>query len=433
MTATATNPEPLRLTARWTPLRSHQEQSRLFHQKKRFKMAPAARRSGKTEIAKRKLILALLEVMENPREWADPRFFAAAPTRDQAKRIWWRDLKALTPRDWIAEIRESDLCIVTTWGAELWVLGLDKPERIEGVSWDGGVVDELANCRPGIFDAHIRPALADRKGWCWMIGVPDMHSPAQVEYERMVRMARSGEDPEWGCYSWPSADILDPEEVESARRRMAPDMFAQEFMGEFIKLGGLAFPDFSEATHVRPTPHDPALPLCWSLDFNINPMCSGIIQHHKDMVRVVHEFTLADSSTDVACEAFLSWCDANSVNPRDVAVYGDATGNARDSTSGVTDWSIVAARLKNFQPNIKVPKSSPAIKDTLNAVRARLRTADGATHIQIDPSCKRLIEDFQTLLWPSDLESGHCMAWLRYFCEWEYPVGAFELPEGRFG
>jgi hypothetical protein len=127
----------------------------------------------------------------------------------------------------VGSISETHLRISTTKGAQLWVLGLDVPQRLEGSPWDGCVIDELANCHPKLWDAHVRPALADRRGWGWLIGVPDMDSPGQIFYENMVLLARSGVDPEWRCFSWPSADILPIEEVESARRQMDELIFAR--------------------------------------------------------------------------------------------------------------------------------------------------------------------------------------------------------------
>ena len=78
-----------RYLARWYKLIPHPEQIRLIKEKKRFKVVPAGRRSGKTERAKRMLIKAALG---NPGE----KLFAGAPTRDQAKRIWWEDLKTMS-------------------------------------------------------------------------------------------------------------------------------------------------------------------------------------------------------------------------------------------------------------------------------------------------------------------------------------------------
>jgi hypothetical protein len=45
------------LPARWQPLRPHVVQSQLWHSTARFRVVPAGRRSGKTELAKRRLVL----------------------------------------------------------------------------------------------------------------------------------------------------------------------------------------------------------------------------------------------------------------------------------------------------------------------------------------------------------------------------------------
>ena len=78
------------LTPAWQKLRPHKGQNELWHSKARFIVLPCGRRSGKTEIAKRKLVLSAI----NPNTgYSDPNYFAAAPTHAQAKRIYWKDLK----------------------------------------------------------------------------------------------------------------------------------------------------------------------------------------------------------------------------------------------------------------------------------------------------------------------------------------------------
>lgn len=365
----------------------------------------------------------------NPKAWDDPRYFAAAPTRDQARRIFWEDLKKLVPPAWVYNIRETDLSITTKWGAELLVVGLDKAARIEGTPWDGCVIDELADCKPGIWDANIRPALSDRAGWAWLIGVPDMDAPGQVEYLDRYEMAVSGQDPEWEAFNWPSADILPPAEVESARRRMDKRLFEQEYLGKFVSVGGLAFYAFDAKVHVfsdrakQAVVYDPALPICWALDFNVNPMCSGVIQHKNGEVRVIDEIVLPDSSTDVACTAFLERATANKWDLKNLSVYGDASGGARDSTSGTTDWVIVSNRLRNLSPCFKIPSANPSLKDTLNAVNARLLNAAGDANLFVADHCEQLVKDLRSTLWPSDMKDSHCSAWLRYFVNEEYGIG----------
>jgi len=392
----------------------------LWNDETRFKLVPAGRRSGKTELAKRRLADHLFRDT-----WHElpSRYFAAAPTRSQAKRIWWQDLKKLVPLKYRRDTSESELRIRTGGGAELWVVGLDKAERIEGTPWDGCIIDELATCKPGIWDANIRPALADRRGWAWLIGVPDMHGSGQCDYQRLVDLAKTGVDPEWKLFTWKSADILPPEEIDSARRRIDERLFQQEYEGRFVALGGRAFPDFDAAVHVRPVAYDPDLHLCWSLDFNITPMCSGILQHRDGRIMVLAELSLPGTRTDDACSHFLDLARERGWNLSGLAIYGDATGIAHDSTSGMSDWIIVKNRLRNIvRLKDKVPRHNPHVKDTLNAVNAKLRSADGSAAIAIDPSCERLIDDLKSAPWPGDLGPYHAIAWLRYFVEREFPI-----------
>jgi hypothetical protein len=265
--------DPL-LTPRWYALKPHSEQLRLIRSKARFKVVPAARRAGKSERAKRSLILTALEESAEGR-WSDYRYFAAAPTRDQARSIFWNDLKAMVPRRLLGgRVRESDLTLTLITDAEISVVGLDRAERIEGRSWNGGVVDEIANTKNGIWEANIRPALADRRGWCWLIGTPE----GRGSYYDMYQYAKSGVDPDWDGFSWISADILDPAEIESARRTMSEEMFAQEMEGSFLNFAGRVYSSFDSRTHCAPLAYDPRLPLIFCFDFNSSPGVCSIAQ-----------------------------------------------------------------------------------------------------------------------------------------------------------
>ena len=82
----------LRLTDRWTPLRDHPTQALYYWSPTRFKICPPGRRSGKTELAKRKVPRELVRRRKYP-----TRLLVGAPTHDQARMIWWDDLKALIP------------------------------------------------------------------------------------------------------------------------------------------------------------------------------------------------------------------------------------------------------------------------------------------------------------------------------------------------
>ena len=159
---------------RWYKLKDHPVQIDLVHDDVRFKVVPAGRRSGKTERAKRYIVK---QALKNP----DESYFIAAPTSPQAKKIYWDDIKALVPVGALdGKPSETELIVKLINGSKISLIGLDRPERIEGTFWSGGIIDEIADIKPNAWEAHIAPALdtfnptrPDYRAWCWLIGVPD--------------------------------------------------------------------------------------------------------------------------------------------------------------------------------------------------------------------------------------------------------------------
>jgi hypothetical protein len=382
-----TDHHPL-LTPRWTPLRPHPEQIRLITSNARFKVVPAGRRSGKTERAKRNLIIqALRESAEG--KWSDYRYFAAAPTREQSKNIWWQDLKALIPKHLLGgPIRESELTIRLVTGAEIVVVGLDRPQRLEGRAWCGGVIDEIANVRPGAWGENIRPALADRRGWCWLIGVPE----GRGEYFDMYNYAISGEDPDWQGFHWVSADILPPEEIESARRTLDPLVFQQEMEASFVTFEGRAYYPFLRSSHCAPLQYNPRAPLIIALDFNVEPGVAAIMQEMvlpnglegTGVISEVH--ILRNSTTPAVCRRIVQ--DFGN-HPGAVRIYGDATGGARGSARVLgSDWDLVKAELQPVfrdRLSFRIPNANPPERSRVNAVNSRLMSASGEIRMMVDP------------------------------------------------
>jgi hypothetical protein len=448
----------LLLTPSWYPLIPHPEQLRLVHTKARYVVVPSGRRSGKTLRGKRKIVGALLKTCPGAvdantgkwqwyepgkmiwEKWQDSRFLVCAPTREQVKRIWWQDIKDLMP-PWAIDpahggsVRETELLIRTTWGAELRLAGLDKPERAEGsTDLNGCIIDEFANVAvnsegKGPFDLHIQPMLNRRKGWCWFMGVPDRDAPGQVEYEKFYLLAKSGKDPEWATYHWPSADLMEPAEIAKLMARMSKRDFDQEYGGQFILTSGRAFPDWDVEKHAStPCPYDPNLPICWSLDFNFNPQCSLVIQHKDGKVRVIDELALSFTKTDDVVEEFFNRADKNKWDISTLYLYGDPTGGQIRSEHGDSNWAIVNNRLRGAGITVKdrVQLKNISVVDNIRAIEGRLMNANGDISLHVDPACLVLIDDMRTALWPDptgkDLGGQHALAGLRYFCEVAYPI-----------
>lgn len=426
------------LTPRWTPLRPHSVQLAYRSSPHRFNVVPAGRRSGKTERAKRKLVQCALR---GSREFYPARFFAAAPTRDQAKRIFWADLKAMVPEPLTLDKSETDLMIKLPL-SELWVLGMDKPERIEGTPWDGGVLDEYGNMKPQAWGAHVRPALSDRLGWCDAIGVPE----GRNHYYEMAEAARAmmlelGDESEWGFFTWPSADILPASEIEAARRDLDELTFQQEYEASFVNFVGQAYYPFSDQ-HKQKLSYDPAQPLMFCLDFNVAPGVAAVAQEQRlpdpsgtDGTGVIGEVWIPRNSNTVAvCNKLIAdWGE----HKGRVTVYGDATGGARGSAKVAgSDWDLVREVLgAHFRDRIRyrVPKKNPAERARINAVNSRLLSSDGTIRLMVDPSrAPHMIRDLEGVRLleggsgeidkKSDPMLTHISDGLGYYVAEEFPV-----------
>lgn len=378
------------LTRRWYPLRPVEPQQRLWRCKHRFVVVPAGRRSGKTELAKRRLVARALRGTGFDR----PSFFAAAPTRDQAKRIYWADLKAMVPPHLVVSTAETDLIIRLVTGSEIHVVGLDKPERIEGSPWDGGILDEYANMKPDAWSEHVRPALSDRLGWCWFVGVPE----GRNHYYDLFTSARAdmttGATSMWGAYHWTSAEVLPVEEVESARRDLDELSFAQEYEGSFVNFTGQAYYPFDARIHAaHALPYDPSQPLCLCFDFNVSPGVAVVAQEAElpggagRGTAVIGEVWIPKSSNTPAVVARLvqGWGQHAGF----VRVYGDASGGARGTaqTEG-SDWDLVERGLRacfGHRLSMRVPRANPSERSRVNALNSRLKNGAGEVRLMVDP------------------------------------------------
>ncbi|MFP5213069.1 MAG: hypothetical protein ACLGPL_06785 [Acidobacteriota bacterium] len=406
---------------RWTPLIPHPEQVRLIHENRRFKVVPAGRRSGKTERAKRHI------VREAFREKGY--YFYAAPTRDQAKRIAWNDLKALVPVWFKAKPpSETELIIFLQNGSELHVIGLDKPERIEGIPWSGGVIDEIANCKPNAWAENIRPAL-DTIGldaWAWLIGVPE----GLNHYYDLAEYSRTSGDPEWGYYHWKSADILPAKAIEAAKRQLSPRQFRQEYEASFETASGRVYDDYSNENHTDRV-FDPKRPIIWSHDFNYVPLSSVIMQRDGNSVYAVDEIVLEGA---VARQAALEFVERYKDHTgQTVRIFGDASGNAGAKHGHKSDYIEIQEILKRagFKVQMMVRASNPAIKDGQNSLRAKILNAVGERTFFVNPArCKVLDKGMKTTqlmegstFQEKDSPWQHITTAVRYYTAVEFPVG----------
>jgi len=158
--------------------------------------------------------------------------------------------------------------------------------------------------------------------------------------------------------------------------------------------------------------------LSWSLDFNVNPMCSIIAQVREEMtsrtiltneklitVEVLREICLPHSNTREACAEFVAAYRAIVKGHRsEVWIYGDATANRRDTRGTDSDWEIVFRSLRDESIPFRsfVTKANPLVRSRANSMNHALLTPDGVICLVIDPRCRELRTDLKEVRWKRD-------------------------------
>lgn len=371
-----------RQLARWYELKDHPVQLNLIDavlNGVRFPLVPAGRRSGKTERFKRFLVKQANRVIGQ--------YFAAAPTHDQAKKIFWNDLLALTLScSHVKKPNISDRIIYMNNGSEIHVLGLDKPQRIEGIPWTGGGIDEFADLKAEAWEANIYPALntvnptrPDYRAWCWLLGVPD----GLNHYYDLCQVAESGVSDDYEVFHWMTEEIF-PEMAEEARKVMSDKQYKQEFRASFETASGRIYEDFGvdNKTDESIQPHEQ---LCWSHDQNYTPLSSCISVIRDGDLYILDEVVLISA---VSRQSALEFCEKyKSHKNKTIRLFGDPAGKAGEKHGHASDYTDITDVLKSNGWRVKneVAKSHPAIKDRQNSVRAKIKTADGNVSLFVNP------------------------------------------------
>jgi hypothetical protein len=370
----------------------------------RFRALVAGRRFGKTHLSLRELLRATAG-----RPGAEA--YYVAPTYRMAKAIAWRPLKELVRGLTVGRPNESELAVELRGGGRITLRGAENYDSLRGPGLDLVVLDEFADIALEAWTEVLRASLSDRQGRALFIGTPK----GRNHFYDLVKDAKDREG--WAAYQFTTLQggNVAAAEVEAARAELDEKTFRQEYEASFESLfEGAAYYAFGDE-NVREVGFDRRHGIAWALDFNVNPMSSVLAQIIGGEVRVLEEVILPDSNTFEAVASFLDRAeryrteaqgDRWGVVPLSVTVYGDASGEQRNSAADRTDWQIVREAFKRnadrFKVNYRIPASNPSIKGRIAAVNAKLKAADGTRTLWVDPRCKELRADFERVAWKRD-------------------------------
>jgi hypothetical protein len=306
-------------------------------------------------------------------------------------------------------------------GATILMRSMEEPERLRALNLGWFGVDELTYCKPASWKrlcGRLRhPKAQHQRGfaawtpkgrdWVWEMFV----STRKVENYACIQ-ARPFEN----------RVVLDVNRdyYENLRQSYDEKFFRQEVLGEYLDMfGGTVYHAFG-MENVRPCDFNPALPLVWTLDFNVDRMsmlvCQQEMHYRRAQVQVLQEIVLlSDAHAAAAAAEFVRriqpWAEARR-RPLEVHVYGDATGGNRSVTSATSAWTVLRQYMATLQDLVRCRfqygRKNPEVADRVNAVNAMLCTFGdghqraGDRRLYIDPSCRELLEDLERVRWKVD-------------------------------
>jgi hypothetical protein len=348
---------------------------------KRFTVVVAHRRMGKTVSAINHIIK---DAVLNQKE--APRYAYIAPTYGQAKRVAWDYLvKYSTPLGGTQNISELR---VDFWGRRIQLYGSDNPEALRGQYFDGVILDEIGDQNPKIWTDIIRPALADRLGWCLFIGTPKGHN-----HFKDLRDRAETEDG-WGLLEFKASQtgVIAQTELDAAKSEMGEDKYLQEFECSFNaavegSYYGQILNDLETKNHIQEIPRDDLCRTITAWDLGMGDSTAiWVAQIAGSEIRLIDYY----ENNGVGLDKYVSWlrdnnwASAEHILPHDVQVRELGSGKSRLEVLQEAGLNVRIASRMSVDDGIQAVRrllprcwfNVPAVKQGLDCLRNYRREFD---------------------------------------------------------
>jgi hypothetical protein len=303
-------------------------------------------------------------------------------------------LKPLTAE--VLAISKSELAFYFKNGSILTLESGEKRERIEGISITGAIIDESSDQLPGLFDLTVLPAMAQVKdSWVWRVGVPKSNGIGGQDFKETCEKYQtlSEFDSKYAYIHWSYAN---KEFREVLKVSLDEKGYREQALGKWAVYSGgcyYAFADDNIMTDEYKV--DPALPILFGFDFNVDWYSVVAAQYKEGMFYVFDEVRLAHSNTRAALDVLVARFGSMA---RLFFAYGDAAGRQRQTSADISDYLIIEAE-KRITMKVVFPHINPSVIYRIERVNSFLKTADRTIRLMIAPKCRLLIKDLFSVTW----------------------------------
>jgi hypothetical protein len=183
--------------------------------------------------------------------------------------------------------------------------------------------------------------------------------------------------------------------ISNEASRMSDPQFRQLYEAEWVDWNDVPAYLFDRHIHINDklARYQGGLPIDLSCDFNVDPMAWVLGQHRNKRAWAFDEIIIpGGATTDMACTEFMRRITDRS---QEVVVYGDRSGNSRDTKSKTTDYEIIRKRLGSFYRNFRmdVQAANPPVAERLNCFNGKLTPTTGEAMYHVHSRCKALAND----------------------------------------
>lgn len=395
----------------WIDYQPHAGQREFHDSDARFKLLIAGARFGKSLAAAREVLTDLL--------CGDTRGWFVAPTFALAQpefRFLLEDLQELgvKPSQLKNGGRQGPSVVMLPWGAEAHTVSTHRPESMLGEELDWAVMCEAAHVGREAFERYLRPRLATRKGRMIATTTPRGRNWVYELYFRVLKRVMR----DWATFrfaTWHNPGI-GSDEVASARELLPPEVFDEQYGGEFTGRSGRVYAEFAVPTHVREGQQPPAGEVFFkAVDFGFtNPfVCLWAAQDGDGRLVVFDEYRLSGATLDKHAVEIRRRDD-------DLVRRGFVLGPC---------WADPAGRLEReelSQAGIPTLGADNALHAGINALRERLVVRkDGTPGLIVSAACRDLIREFEGYRYEEAVsgreplpvkQDDHGLDALRYLC-----------------